>query len=359
MAERQLWPQLPRTMLGALLLAVISLLPGPSLAQFSPASTTQIRYPPITLTGPSGTIKLGSDVTIVVRSTAPYPLPNPVTYRVEQGQQFVQTTSGTVTIAPGATSALFTLATTGSTGSAGQGIVYLTARNPSMDTPYGFRFQVQDAPTPTPDPPPQPDPVPFVPPASTDVTPAVTDTSPAASNGGGAGGIVASPSLNPSKSVIDPVAPLTDGPGTATSSAKPDSGGTDTATIAPGLGADANGSDPQVTEAATNPPDLCQTNPQDPACSNGTSTRDVDWSDLLLKLALVVALMAALWVDFLLLVRPRWHFMGLSAQGAAIRMDAVGAPDVWPEVTATAHPAELVGSAQITELQETGDGLDI
>ena len=330
MAERQLWPHFQHAALGAALLAALALPTRAGLAQIGSSIGSKINYPPISIAGPSGSIELGKDATITVRIAEPYLLPVPVLYQVEMGQQFIKNTSGTVTIAPGSTSAQITLTTTGNTGSAGQSTVYVTARDPSMTSPVGVRFAVRNPPPPLP----TPAPAPAIPPPS----------NPNSTTGGD---IISSNHIDPDVGpVTRPNAP--NGAGTATTGLKPDR--------------DLTKIDKPLVGDSTKVPKTCQVNPRGPNCDIPAPTGDDDWTSFLLKLAALAAAVVTLWVDYLVLVRTRWHFVGLSAQGAAIRMGAFEAPAVLPEVTATARPAQLVAPPQITELsdqQESSDGLDI
>ena len=343
MAERQLWPHFQHAALGAVLLAALALPTRAGLAQIGSSIGSKINYPPISIAGPSGSIELGKNATITVRIAEPYRLPVPVSYRVEMGQQFIKNTSGTVTITPGSTSAQITLTTTGNTGSAGQGTVYVTARDPSMTSPVGVRFAVRNPP-PTPTPAPVPAPVPAPTPAPATATATATAIPPPSNPNSTTGGDIIS------SNHIDPhVGPVTrrnapTGAGTATTGLKPE------LDHRPPAG------------DSTDVPKTCQVNLRGPNCDIPASTGDDDWTSFLLKLAALAAAVVTLWVDYLVLVRTRWHFVGLSAQGAAIRMGAFEAPAVLPEVTATARPAQLVAPPQITELsdqQESSDGLDI
>ena len=317
MAERQLWLHFQHAALGAVLLAALALPTRAGLAQIGSSRGSKINYPPISIAGPSGSIELGKDATITVRIAEPYLLPVPVSYQVEMGQQFIKNTSGNVTIAPGSTSAQITLTTTGNTGSAGQSTVYVTARDPSMPSPVGVRFAVRNPPPPLPAPPPVPVPAPVPVP-------------------------VPAPAPAPAPAIPPPPNP------NSTTGLKPDR--------------DLTKIDTPPAGDSTDVPKTCQVNPRGPNCDIPASTGDDDWTSLLLKLAALAAAVVTLWVDYLVLVRTRWHFVGLSAQGAAIRMGAFEAPAVLPEVTATARPAQLVAHPQITELsdqQESSDGLDI
>ena len=334
MAERQLWPHFQHAALGVVLLAALALPTRAGLAQIGSSMGSKINYPPISIAGPSGSIELGKDATITVRIAEPYLLPVPVSFQVEMGQQFIKNTIGNVKIAPGSTSAQITLTTTGNTGSAGQSTVYVTARDPSMPSPVGVRFAVRNPPPPLPAPPPVPVPVPV---------PAPAIPPPSNPNSTTGGDIISSNHIDPH---VGPVtrrnAPT--GTGTAATDLKPE------LDHRPPAG------------DSTDVPKTCQVNLRGPNCDIPASTGDDDWTSFLLKLAALAAAVVTLWIDYLVLVRTRWHFVGLSAQGAAIRMGAFEAPAVLPEVTATARPAQLVAPPQITELsdqQESSDGLDI